>query len=481
MEKTSIKAVIFTIIILGGATSGCLFDDDDKNFIFIEFDNERAYQDELYLTDLGPRLTGTEAEYQGAQYIFNQFEEAGLQNTTIEEYSVTCYEVNNAEFSLINYDETTGIETSETSYEHMAQFVLQTYSGSRNWNNQNDDLEVVDVGNGSDENAYNDVQGKAVIVTIEGELTLTEKFIMAWENGASANIIHNNNRNPNLDYPPISFSAAVKDDRGHAIPLPDAYPEGESPDIPSMMVSKAVGDEIKSEVENATTAILTGESTAKVRIDCDVTIEKRNLNVVLGEIPGSKNKEEYVMIGAHHDTVYVGPGAVDNTVGPVTIMEIARQMVKYEPKTTIKFATFGGEEEGLLGSYEYFKGHEQEVNDNMLFFFNLDMNNVWLERGNNVPMGFTSEDYINVMEDIRDDFYVKFPEYKKYNITFYQNEMRSGSDQATFAIEGKDVSACWGAGSWEYHTPGDTIDYVNAESLGVSGRMAAAFLLWLAD
>ena len=477
--KNKNTSIIFVLFLIVGAMSGCIFDDDDENFIFIYFDEERAYSDEVFLTEIGPRLTGTEQEHQGAEYILSQFQEAGLQNTQIEEYELTCYEVNSAQCSLIEYDSTTGIETSDKNYEHETDFIVQGYSGSLNWNNQNDDLEVVDVGNGSDESAYSDVQGKAVIVTTEGELSFTEKFIQAWENGASANILHNIDRNPHYEYSAFSFSASAEDERGHLMPLPDAYPENDYPDIPTFMVSKAIGDEIKSKTENASTVLLTGEPDVKVRVDFDVIIEKRPLNVVVGEITGTKNKDDYVMVGAHHDTVYVSPGAVDNTVGPVTVMEMARQMVKYKPEVTIKFATFGGEEEGLLGSYEYFKGHEQEVNEHMKFFFNLDMNNVYLERGNNVPMGFNNQDNIDVMEKIRGKFYNKFPEYEKYNITFYFNEMKGGSDQATFAIEGKEVSACWGAGCWEYHMKKDTIEYINPESLGISGRIVAAFLLWL--
>lgn len=480
MKKTiKFIAIMAIILIVSTASAYYILREEEENYNFIDFNEDRAYQDEVYLTELGPRLSGTEEEHKGAEHILSQFQSAGLQNVKIEEYNVTCYEVNSAYFSLITYDEITGIETSNKSYEHTTDFVLQSYSGSREWNNQNDDLEVVDVGNGSDESAYENVEGKAVIVTSEGELTFTEKFIRAWEHGASANIIHNVNINKHLGYPAISFSADVEDARGHLIPLPDAYPSDNYPDIPSFMVSKAVGNEIKSKVENSTTALLTGEPTVKVRIEFDVTIEKRPLNVVTGEISG-KNRDDYVMVGAHHDTVYVCPGAVDNTVGAVTVVEIARQMVKYKPEMTIKFATFGGEEEGMVGSYEYFKAHEAEVKEHMQFFFNLDMNNVYLERGNKIPMGFNNKEYIEVMEDIREKFYDRYPKYKKYNITFYYNEMKRGSDQATFAIEGKDVSACWGAGCWEYHTPKDTIEYVNPESLGVSARIVSAFLLWIA-
>ena len=67
------------------------------------------------------------------------------------------------------------------------------------------------------------------------------------------------------------------------------------------------------------------------------------------------------MLGAHHDTVYNGPGAIDNTVGTVTIIELARQLASHKPKRTIRLATWGGEEEGLFGSTMWFEAHEGDA------------------------------------------------------------------------------------------------------------------------
>ena len=60
-----------------------------------------------------------------------------------------------------------------------------------------------------------------------------------------------------------------------------------------------------------------------------------------------------IIIGAHHDTVYMSQGAVDDSSGTATVLEMARQFGFIEsqlgtPKHTIYFCTWGGEEEGLF-------------------------------------------------------------------------------------------------------------------------------------
>ena len=65
-----------------------------------------------------------------------------------------------------------------------------------------------------------------------------------------------------------------------------------------------------------------------------------------------------IVIGAHHDTVYNGAGAVDDTSGVATLQEMARQFSILQselgdPEYTIYFCTWGGEEEGLWGSKEW--------------------------------------------------------------------------------------------------------------------------------
>ncbi|PPL14450.1 aminopeptidase [Microterricola pindariensis] len=62
-----------------------------------------------------------------------------------------------------------------------------------------------------------------------------------------------------------------------------------------------------------------------------------------------------VVVGAHLDSVLAGPGINDNGSGTATILETALQMSKLniKPQQKLRFAFWGAEEEGLLGSTHY--------------------------------------------------------------------------------------------------------------------------------
>ena len=59
------------------------------------------------------------------------------------------------------------------------------------------------------------------------------------------------------------------------------------------------------------------------------------------------------MTGAHLDSVIAGAGVNDNGSGSAAILEVARQMKKAKPVNKVRFAWWGAEELGLLGSRHY--------------------------------------------------------------------------------------------------------------------------------
>lgn len=73
---------------------------------------------------------------------------------------------------------------------------------------------------------------------------------------------------------------------------------------------------------------------------------------VIAELPG-KNDTNVVMAGAHLDSVQAGPGINDNGSGSSALLEIAQQISKLKPENTLRFAWWGAEESGLLGSRAY--------------------------------------------------------------------------------------------------------------------------------
>lgn len=87
------------------------------------------------------------------------------------------------------------------------------------------------------------------------------------------------------------------------------------------------------------------------------------VNNVVAELRGGDNSKEWVLVGAHLDSWDFGTGAQDNGSGAASVLEAARVLSKLgkAPRRTIRFALWGGEEQGLVGSYAYAKAHAGDL------------------------------------------------------------------------------------------------------------------------
>ena len=80
------------------------------------------------------------------------------------------------------------------------------------------------------------------------------------------------------------------------------------------------------------------------------------------------------MAGAHLDSVQAGPGINDNGSGSSALLEIAQQISKLKPENTVRFAWWGAEESGLLGSHAYVDEQVAERHlDEVALYLNFDM------------------------------------------------------------------------------------------------------------
>ena len=121
----------------------------------------------------------------------------------------------------------------------------------------------------------------------------------------------------------------------------------------------------------------------KLRINVQahyVTDDPNSYNAI-AELPGVDPvlKSEVVMIGAHLDSWHTGTGAADNADGVAVMLETMRilKTLGLRPKRTIRVALWAGEEEGLLGSKAYVKAHfEGDANkaarDRAFVYLNVD-------------------------------------------------------------------------------------------------------------
>jgi Zn-dependent M28 family amino/carboxypeptidase len=138
---------------------------------------------------------------------------------------------------------------------------------------------------------------------------------------------------------------------------------GKPAEIPALSVSFAFGRRIARATESVT-----------LRIKTDTISETRQTANLLGETPTGRN-DRVVVVGAHLDSVSAGPGINDNGSGVAGILEIALQMsaLKIKPVNQVRFAFWGAEESGLVGSRRYIGLLTKEERDDIALNLNFDM------------------------------------------------------------------------------------------------------------
>jgi Zn-dependent M28 family amino/carboxypeptidase len=115
--------------------------------------------------------------------------------------------------------------------------------------------------------------------------------------------------------------------------------------IPTIMTSFAVGQSLYNEAQAGTVSL-------RIVVDATTT-PNEEFNVIADSRWGDRDRT--IVVGAHLDSVEAGPGINDNGSGSSTILEIAEQAakLKHKSRNRLRFAFWGAEEAGLVGSTAY--------------------------------------------------------------------------------------------------------------------------------
>lgn len=224
-----------------------------------------------------------------------------------------------------------------------------------------------------------------------------------------------------------------------------------------------VEDEIDAATKPASFAF---PDTVRVAVDVHIETTRATVNNVLAYLPGKS--DEYVIVGAHYDHLGYGnydslapskmgqihPGADDNASGTAGVLELARMFAPMRGQLPrgILFASFAGEELGLLGSADWVKEPTRPL-EKAVAMLNMDMigrirdEKVYI---GGVGTGSTFEAAVTKAEN-------GFPFHVENSAGGY-----ASSDHTSFVARKIPVLFFFSGLHGDYHKPSDTWEKINA-------------------
>jgi hypothetical protein len=201
------------------------------------------------------------------------------------------------------------------------------------------------------------------------------------------------------------------------------------------------------------------------------------VNNVIAEIRGRDRPDEWIVVGAHLDSWDFGTGAQDNATGAAMVLEAARAIASLEqpPRRSIRFALWGGEEQGQIGSTAYAREHASEQ-DRVVAYLNTDA-------GTGRVIGWTAPGRADVVRAAKTLIQGVLDE---LGAGTFDESLRYGfqSDGAPFILAGiptLDLNADDTKYEEIHHKAADTIDRVDARNLAVGAAAVAATAHAIAD
>jgi N-acetylated-alpha-linked acidic dipeptidase len=120
-----------------------------------------------------------------------------------------------------------------------------------------------------------------------------------------------------------------------------------------------------------------GPGPAKVHLKVLSDWNQKTLYDVIATLRGAEEPDRWIVRGNHHDAWVFG--ATDPLSGQVALMAEAKAIGKllqegWRPRRTLIYASWDGEEAGLLGSTEWVELHAAELKNKAVLYINSDMN-----------------------------------------------------------------------------------------------------------
>ena len=132
-----------------------------------------------------------------------------------------------------------------------------------------------------------------------------------------------------------------------------------------------------------------GKVEVNIQLSCQ-HLGNRIAHTMIGEIRGSEQPEDIILVGGHLDSWDLGEGAHDDGAGCVQAMEVMHlfKRLGIKPKHTLRCVLFANEENGLYGATEYAKQAKAKGEKHLAA--------VESDAGGHVPVGFRMDAASNI-------------------------------------------------------------------------------------
>jgi N-acetylated-alpha-linked acidic dipeptidase len=390
---------------------------------FLAVPDAKLAEEHLRFLTRAPHMAGTEEDKATAEYVAQKFRDAGLETETVEykvwfntplEISVDITAPAGVKMHGPTREHVEGGTVEDDLFQNDARVVMP-FSGMSPSGDVEAEVVYVNYGTPEDferlEKLGVEVRGK-IVVARYGENFRGVKAFVAQQHGAAGMIIYSDpfddgwrkgDKYPEGPWRPDT--GVQRGSIGYMFEFPGdpttpgiaslpSLPEGkrtapeksaQMPKIPvtplsyhdaAPILQHLAGPDSPREWQGALPFTYhLGPGPVRVKMHLKQDYEYRTLWDVIGRVRGSQAPEQWVVAGNHRDAwVY---GAVDPNSGTAAMLESVHgmgELIKtgWKPKRTLIFASWDGEEEGLMGSTEWAEEHEAEL-ANAPAYFNMDV------------------------------------------------------------------------------------------------------------
>ncbi|MFC3995094.1 M20/M25/M40 family metallo-hydrolase [Nocardiopsis sediminis] len=278
----------------------------------------------------GNRASATAGYDVAAKYVINQLRRAGY--TPVKHtYEYESWGENSPAVL-------TQTAPEEREFAPADDFVTMSYSGSGDTTAPGVPVNADSAESGCSADDFAGFPEGAVAIALRGTCPFSEKTQNATDAGATGVVIINNEPGP--------LNGTV----------------GTESAVPVVGVTQEVGADL----------LAAGEG-LELRLAVDAEVTTQSSYSITADTEGG-TPDNTVVVGAHLDGVAEGPGINDNGSGTAAVLETARQLARLDtPNNRVRFAFWGTEEEGLIGSTRYVEGLSDDEVEQIALYLNFDM------------------------------------------------------------------------------------------------------------